>query len=99
MPMRFISLLLRALAFLLLLGLAVKNDGLVTVQAYLGSAWQLPLVVVMLVAFVLGLACGIVAISARMLAQTRELTRLRALVAPVSRPVTSTSIDTDAGAN
>jgi len=93
MAMRIFLLFLRALVFLLLLGLAVKNDGMVTVHAYFGSAWQLPLVVVMLAAFFGGLLCGVIAFSARTIAQTRELVRLRALVAPASRSVISASTD------
>lgn len=83
--MRFLFLLLRAIVFIVLLGFAVKNDGLVTVYAYFGQAWQLPLVVVMFVVFTIGLLCGIAVLAGRLLAQNKELQRLRAVQSSYSR--------------
>ncbi|MDQ7990407.1 MAG: LapA family protein [Candidatus Dactylopiibacterium sp.] len=87
--MRILYLLLRALVFLLLLGLAVKNDGMVTVKAYFDTAWQLPLVVVMLLMFAAGLLGGVAVLSARVASQRREIQRLQAtrpLASPLPQP-------------
>lgn len=77
--MRILFLLLKAVVFLLFLGLAVKNDGMVTVQSYLGSVWQVPLVVVMLVMFLGGLLSAAAAFVGHLLAQNREIARLKAV--------------------
>ncbi|KAF7598088.1 MAG: hypothetical protein CGU28_14860 [Candidatus Dactylopiibacterium carminicum] len=88
--MQTIIWLLRAAIFLLLLGFAIKNDGLVTVHAFFGGAWQTPLVVVILVSFALGVLLGATAIAASMLSLHRELRRLRRQVSvPGAAPVRS----------
>lgn len=86
--MRFLYLLLRAIVFIVLLGFAVKNDGPVTVNAYFGQTWQLPLVLVMFLMFTIGLLCGIAVLAGRMFAQNKELQRLRALQSSYSRSST-----------
>ena len=63
--------------FLALLGFAIRNTEPVVVRYYFGAHWQAPLVVVILVAFAVGAAAGILAMSGHLLRQRRELTRLR----------------------
>ena len=77
--MRIIVWILRLLAFILLLGFAIKNDALVTVSFYLGSHWQLPLVLVMLLMFAAGAAVGVTAMLSTLVSQRREIGRLRKL--------------------
>lgn len=96
--MRILFLLLKAVTFLLLLGLAVKNDGVVAVNAYLGYAWQVPLVVVMLVMFIGGLFCGAVAFMGRIVALNRELARVRAALGVEANPVKVSRADTGTNA-
>ena len=48
----------RVLVFLLLLGLAIKNSGPVTLHFFFNSGWELPVVMVLLAAFGLGALCG-----------------------------------------
>ncbi len=59
--MRYFYTLLSILLFFAVLGFAVKNGNLVTLHYYLGLAWSAPLVLVVLVSFGLGAACGIIA--------------------------------------
>jgi putative membrane protein len=77
--MRIIVWLVRLLAFILLLGFAIKNDALVTVNFYLGTNWQLPLVLVMLLMFTAGAAVGVTAMLSTLVSQRREIGRLRKL--------------------
>lgn len=75
--MRYFAWFLRALLFFLLLGFAIKNDGAVTVFFFLGTSWQIPLVVVMLVMFAAGIILGATATVATLYSQRREIRRLR----------------------
>lgn len=75
--MKILSLLLKALVFLFLLGFAVKNDGMVTVKAFFDTSWQLPLVLVILLMFVAGLLAGVFAMAATCLGLRRELEHMR----------------------
>lgn len=94
--MKILSQLVRALVFIVLLGFAIKNDGLVTVQGYFGTQWQLPLVVVMLVFFALGLIAGAMVFVGRSVSRNKELQQLRATPpVPPSAP-SARAIDTEA---
>ena len=59
--LRFVTPIVGVALFLAALGFAVKNSGLVTLRYYLGAAWQMPLVVVLFIAFVLGAVAGVTA--------------------------------------
>ncbi len=56
--MRYVGWFLKGIAFLLLVGFALKNTAPATVRLYLGQEWQAPLVFLLLVAFALGAAAG-----------------------------------------
>ena len=75
--MRYLSWLLRALLFIVLLGLAVKNDQPVTLRYFFGYEWQSSLVIVLLVFFAAGAAVGVLAMLTNVLRQRREITRLK----------------------
>ena len=75
--MRYVIWLLRALLFLVLLGLAVKNDQTVTLRYFLGYEWQTSLVVIMLLFFVAGAAVGMLAMLGTVLRQRREIAALK----------------------
>lgn len=84
--MKILSLLFRASLFLLFLGFAIKNDGMVTVKSFFDSSLQLPLVVVILVMFAAGALLGAMAMYARSVSLRRENERLRrSLPAPSTR--------------
>ena len=75
--MRSLIWIFRAAAFLLLLGFAVKNSGIVTLNFFFGLSWQLPLVFVMLLFFVAGAVVALSATLVTVLVQRRELARLK----------------------
>ena len=85
--MRILTWLLRAVLFILLLGFAIKNDGVVTVHAFFDTAWRMPLVVVMLAMLVAGVLLGATAIVGTVFMLRREVSRLRKL-APLVSPST-----------
>jgi len=75
--MRALVWFFRAVAFVALFGLAVKNSGPVEVRFYLDSAWTAPLSLVLLAAFVVGAVVGLSIALATVLRLRRELARLR----------------------
>lgn len=75
--MRAFIWLLRLLLFVLLLGFAVKNSGVVTVRFFFDAQWTLPLVAVMLVFFAAGALAGLTAALGAYLRQRRELLQLQ----------------------
>ena len=83
--MRILIWFFRFLLFFLLFGFAVKNDHLVGLQFFFGSAWQLPLVFVILVFFTAGALLGVTATFGSLLRQRREIGRLRRQLARSER--------------
>jgi uncharacterized integral membrane protein len=75
--MRAFIWLLRLVLFLLLLGFAVKNSGVVTVRFFFDAHWALPLVAVMLIFFAAGALTGLTAALGAYLRQRRELLQLQ----------------------
>jgi uncharacterized integral membrane protein len=67
----------RILVFLFLLGLAIKNSGMVTLHFFFSSGWELPLVMVVLVSFGVGALTGATASLATLYRQRREIERLQ----------------------
>ncbi|HEX7810458.1 MAG TPA: LapA family protein [Burkholderiales bacterium] len=75
--MRYLSWALRILLFLLLFGFALKNTAPVAVHFYLGSRWESPLALVLLVFFAAGAAAGVAACLSHSYRQRREILELR----------------------
>ncbi|NOU00530.1 MAG: LapA family protein [Gallionella sp.] len=75
--MRYLNWLLRAVLFLALLGLALKNDQPVTLRYFLSFEWHTSLAIVLLIFFAAGVVIGIVAMFANVLQQRREIARLQ----------------------
>jgi len=75
--MRYISWALRILLFLLLFGFALKNTDPVVVHFYLGSQWEAPLAMVVLVFFGVGALAGVIACLTYFYRQRREILHLR----------------------
>jgi len=75
--MRYISWALRILLFLLLFGFALKNIDPVVVRFYLGSQWEAPLAMVVLVFFGVGAVAGVAACLTYVYRQRREVLQLR----------------------
>jgi uncharacterized integral membrane protein len=85
-PMNTLLWLLRAALFVLLLGFAVKNSGVVTLHFFFDAAWPLPLVAVLLFFFVFGAAAGLSAALGTFLRQRREILRLKQELEAGARP-------------
>ncbi|HZP93995.1 MAG TPA: LapA family protein [Burkholderiales bacterium] len=75
--MRYLAWLVKLALFLVLVGFAVKNTQPVTVYFYLGRQWDAPLVFVLLVVFVAGVAAGLLAGLNYLIRQRREMLALR----------------------
>jgi putative membrane protein len=75
--MRYVNWLLRALLFLILLGLAMKNDQPVALYYFLGYKWDTSLVVIMLLFFAAGAVIGMLAVLGSVLRQRREIAALK----------------------
>ncbi len=80
--------LLRALVFVALFGLAVKNSDPVDLRLFFGTTAQVPLSLIVLGAFVLGVVIGLTAILGIVVRQGRELRRLREPKRESGKPVT-----------
>ena len=93
--MRYLTWLLKLVLFLLVLTFAVKNTGPVTVRYYLGSEWDAPLILVLLVFFAVGATLGLMAGLAQQFKQRREIAALkRELRALREKPLAVTPPDT-----
>lgn len=75
--MRYISWALRIFLFLLLFGFALMNTDRVIVRFFLGSQWEAPLAMVVLVFFGVGAVAGVVACLTHVYRQRREILKLR----------------------
>ena len=78
--MRLLIWLLRIVVFLLLLAFLSRNSGPVEVRLFLDSSWQLPLAMLMLLFFAVGVLLGASATMATGLRQRREVVKLKALL-------------------
>jgi uncharacterized integral membrane protein len=72
-----LTLVVKVVLFLLLLGFATRNSDSVTLRYFLGLEWQAPLSLVILAAFAVGLLTGLLGCSLRLLRNQRELRTLR----------------------
>lgn len=88
--------LLRGFLFFALLGLAIKNSGEVELRFFFDANWQAPLSVTLLVALVVGVVFGLLALLPRLVLQRRNIAALkrqlaekekRAAVAPSVTPL------------
>jgi uncharacterized integral membrane protein len=75
--MKLLVWLLRIALFIVLLGFAAKNSGVVTLRFFFDAAWPLPLVAILLFFFAAGAVAGLSAALGAYLRQRRELVRLR----------------------
>jgi len=75
--MRYVLWAVKILVFVAVLSFAVKNSEPVIVRYYLGTEWQAPLIFVLLIAFCLGTAVGVIACLGQLFRQRREIARLK----------------------
>ncbi len=76
--MRYLGLLAKLLVFLLVLGFALKNSQSVVFHSYLGYVWQAPLIVMLGLAFVLGVLTGALALLPTLFRLRREVGKVPA---------------------
>jgi uncharacterized integral membrane protein len=72
---RYLGLAAKLLVFLLVLGFALKNSHPAIFYSYLGYVWQAPLIVMLGLAFVLGVLGGVLALLPTVFRLRRELGR------------------------
>jgi uncharacterized integral membrane protein len=82
----YLGLAAKLFVFLLVLGFALKNSHTVTFNSYLGYVWQAPLIVMLGLAFVLGVTTGLLALLPTLFRLRRQAAK-KPLVAD-SDPVT-----------
>ncbi len=75
--MRILIWLLRAIVFVALFGLAIKNSGPVDLRLYFNAIWQAPLSLVILSCFAGGALIGATAALSTLIRQRREISRLK----------------------
>ncbi len=75
--MRYLFWLIKFVAFVLLFGFAMHNANPVTLNFYLGTVWNAPLALILLVFFVTGAATGLLASLGQVIRLRRELVVLR----------------------
>ncbi len=76
--MRYLIWLLRFALFILLLGLAIKNNQPVTLHYFLHLQWSTSLAMLLLLFFMLGVLVTAFALFFNVLQQRREIARLHA---------------------
>lgn len=74
---RFFTMLIWALVFIVLLLFAAKNVETVTLRFYFDRAWDAPLIVVVLAVFAAGAVFGLTACLPSMVRRRREIIGLR----------------------
>lgn len=77
--MKILNWVVRAFVFFVLFGLAIKNSTQVELKFFFDRVWQMPLSLVILIAFGVGAAFGLTAVMATLVRQRRELGKLRRL--------------------
>jgi uncharacterized integral membrane protein len=75
--LRFVSFLAWTAVFVLVLLFAIKNAEPVTLRFYFDTAWQTPLVLLVLVSFAAGAVFGVIACVPALARQRREILGLR----------------------
>jgi len=83
--MRILTWLIRAFIFFTLFAFALNNQHDVIVHWFFGVQWRAPLVIVVLAAFSVGLALGVLAMMPRWWRQ-RRLSHRQARTPPVPTP-------------
>ena len=75
--MSLLRFVIIAIVFILLLAVSLQNADPVTVRLFTLYAWQAPLVFVILVAFAIGVALGLLASAIKVVRLKRQIGRMR----------------------
>jgi len=68
---------LRAILFVILLGLAIKNGGDVELRFFFDATWQAPLSMALLAALAIGIVLGLLALLPQVIRLRRSIGQLR----------------------
>ncbi len=90
--MRLFVWLIRAFIFFTLFAFALNNQQAATVRWFFGVQWQAPMVIIVLAAFAVGAAVGVVAMLPDAWRRWRQVKRLAPPPAPAPAPPPPTSI-------
>ena len=75
--MRYLSWFVKLALVILLSGFALKNAQMVTLRYYFDYQWEAPLVLLLLVFLIIGVAMGLLASLGTVFRQRREITQLK----------------------
>jgi lipopolysaccharide assembly protein A len=87
--LKYLLWLLKAAIFFTLFAFALNNQQDATVHFFFGTQWRAPLVLVVLVAFALGLSVGALGMVPRWWKQRRVAVRSQRTTHPAAEPLTS----------
>lgn len=73
--MKILLWLLRAILFVILLGLAIKNSSDVELRFFFDARWQAPLSIVVLISLAIGVALGLLALLPQIFLLRRKIAR------------------------
>lgn len=90
--MRLFVWLIRAFIFFTLFAFALNNQQPATVRWFFGVQWQAPMVIIVLAAFALGAAVGVIAMLPDAWRRWRQVKRLAPPPAPAPAPAPNTSV-------
>ena len=76
----------RAFIFLFLLAFALKNTDQVSVRFFFDTAWQAPLIIIVLAFFVGGALLGVLSLLGTVFGLRREVSRLKRAAKVVAAP-------------
>jgi uncharacterized integral membrane protein len=93
--MRALIWSLRLLVFLVFFAFAAKNTEPVTLRFFLGTSWQVPLIVLLFGFFAAGALFGILAMTAPYVRQWREKRRLASNQCPENPPPVMPPLDAE----
>jgi putative membrane protein len=84
--MRAMLWVCRIFIFLFLLGFALKNSDPVSVRFFFDSAWQAPLIIIVLAFFAGGAALGVLSLLGTVFGLRREVSRLKRAASQAEQP-------------
>jgi putative membrane protein len=76
----------RIFIFLFLLAFALKNTDPVSVRFFLDTAWQAPLIIIVLAFFAGGAALGVLSLLGTIFGLRREVSRLKRAATQLEKP-------------
>jgi lipopolysaccharide assembly protein A len=86
--MRALLWICRIFIFLFLLAFALKNTDPVSVRFFFDSAWQAPLIIIVLAFFAGGALLGVLSLLGTLFGLRREVSRLKREIDRLKKPLT-----------